>query len=115
MKFMFMDCKNIHELDFTYWNTENVENFSGFLSCCSNLTSVKIGNNFKTNNAKNVSFMFDGCMNIKELDLSNWNTENIINYAALFQNCTSIIKLNLNFWKIQKQKICAVYFKTVLI
>jgi len=42
-----------------------------------------------------MSFMFNGCSSLKELNLSNFKTNNVTNMGWMFQSCTSLKKLNL--------------------
>ena len=47
-------------------------------------------------NINSSAFMFSGCKNITEIDLSHFNTSNIITMRAMFFNCSSLYKLNLS-------------------
>ena len=40
--------------------------------------------NFNTNNAKNMSYMFDRCNSLKELDISNFNINDSVNLNHFF-------------------------------
>ena len=48
-------------------------------------------------------YMFFGCKNIIEIDLSEFNTENIINMASMFDNCVNLEKIN--FGNIDTSKV----------
>ena len=41
------------------------------------------------------TYMFANCLNIINLDLSNFNTEKIINMSCMFLGCASLKNLNL--------------------
>ena len=45
---------------------------------------------------KDCSFMFKGCTNIKEIDLSSFNTKNATNMSNMFNNCQELDKINLS-------------------
>ena len=45
------------------------------------------------NTFKNLSFLFDGCTDITEIDFSNFNSSNIISMNNLFRNCYSLTSL----------------------
>ena len=43
-----------------------------------------------------MSQMFEGCISLKDLNLSNFNTKNVTNMAGMFRECKSLINLNLS-------------------
>ena len=43
-----------------------------------------------------MSWMFNECSSLKELNLNNFNTNNVINMIDLFMGCSSLKELNLN-------------------
>ena len=43
-----------------------------------------------------MSFMFDGCSSLKELNLINFNTNNVTDMNYMFYGCSSLKELNLN-------------------
>ena len=49
-----------------------------------------------------MSFMFDRCRSIKELNIKNFNTNNVTNMCAMFYDCSSLKELNLNNFIINK-------------
>ena len=42
-----------------------------------------------------MSFMFDGCSSLKELNLNNFNTNNVIYMRYMFSKCTDELKFKL--------------------
>ena len=42
-----------------------------------------------------MSFMFNGCSSLKELNLSNFNTNNVINMNHMFNGCSNELKLKI--------------------
>ena len=42
-----------------------------------------------------MSFMFDGCSLLKELNLSNFNTNNVINMRFMFSKFSDKLKLKI--------------------
>ena len=49
-------------------------------------------NNFNTNNATNMRYMFSGCSSLKELNLNNFNTKNVTNMTYMFSGCSDELK-----------------------
>lgn len=51
-----------------------------------------------SNKTTNLSYIFDGCINIKTIDNSIHLPSTIINYSGFFNNCTSLENLPETFW-----------------
>ena len=49
-----------------------------------------------TSNITNMSSMFSGCKNLKELDTSNFDTSKVTNMSSMFANCSSLTNLDLS-------------------
>ena len=45
-----------------------------------------------------MSWMFDGCSSLKELNLNNFNTNNVVDMRWMFQGCSSLKELNLTYF-----------------
>ena len=62
-------------------------------SYCSSLISLNLSN-FKTNNVKDMSYMFYNCSKLTSLNLSNFNTNNVKEIFSIFnglnKNCVLI-------------------------
>ena len=43
-----------------------------------------------------MSFMFNGCSSLKELNLTNFNTNNVTSMKMMFKDCSSLKELNLD-------------------
>ena len=65
------------------------------------LTNSIDTSSFDTSNVTNMSYMFQGCSNITELDLRTFDTENVTNFAAMFLSCGKISKINLESFNTQ--------------
>ena len=48
-----------------------------------------------TSNITNMSNMFYGCTNLKELDLSNFDMSNVTSMQSMFNMCSSLLKLDI--------------------
>ena len=44
--------------------------------------------------------MFEGCISLKKLDISNFNTINVLNMSHMFLSCKSLEKINLSNFRI---------------
>ena len=62
---------------------------------CLNITEIDFSN-FDTSNVKNMESMFEGCTSLISLNLSNFKTSNVNNMFLMFANCSSLTYLNLD-------------------
>ena len=108
--FMFYGCLNITYLDFTHFNTENIEDMSFMFQLCQNLTNINLSN-FNTQKVKNMTMMFSLCLSLKSLDLSNFNTNNVIDMPYMFMGCKSLENLNLSSFTGEKVKNMTMMFE----
>ena len=98
--YMFCECNNIIEIDFSKFNTENIKNMQYFLYCCSGLSSLNLSS-FNTQNVDNMRNMFYGCSSLKSLNLSSFNTKNVTYMGGMFRGCSSLTILNLSSFNTQ--------------
>ena len=47
--------------------------------------------------------MFDGCSNLKSIDLSSFNTSNVKDMRDMFYGCSSLKKENVNIKNSEKR------------
>ena len=50
--------------------------------------------NLKTDNAVDISHMFENCKSLTSLDITSFNTNNVKNMANIFHNCSGSMKKN---------------------
>ena len=98
--YMFCQCKNIVDIDFSKFNSENVADMQRMFYGCSSLQSLNIAS-LKTENVTNMSGMFNGCFLLKSLNLSSFNTQNVINMMTMFCGCSSLTTINLSSFNTQ--------------
>ena len=98
MGFMFYGSSSLKELDLSSFNTKNVTYIKSAFNGCVNLTSVKFGDDFILDNATDVSYMFNNCSSLTELNLSHWRTKNATLMNAMFQNCNNLKTLDVENW-----------------
>ena len=111
MSKMFYNCIKLNSIifDYNYFYPNNL--YSIFYNCIS-LQSLEL-NNFKTNYAKDMSYMFFNCKNLKSF-LSKgirFTNELLISIKGMFQNCESLTSLNLQLFYTPKVEIMWDLFK----
>ena len=99
--YMFCECKNIIDIDFSKFDTENVKDMYYMLHGCSGLKSLNLSS-FNTVNVECMQNMFSFCSSLIKLNLSSFDTRNVSDMDAMFFGCSSLIKLNLSSFNTQK-------------
>lgn len=58
---------------------------------------------WNTTNIKKMYQMFQGCTNLKRIDLSNWDVSNVERFDGMFDKCNSLETIgDVSNWKISK-------------
>ncbi|EAD0740660.1 BspA family leucine-rich repeat surface protein [Listeria monocytogenes] len=96
-KQMFFLAKNLSELDLSGLNTSFVTTMERMFEGCENLKILNLSNfDFDTSSVINMDYMFTGCTNLEELDVSKFDTSSVTAMQMMFQDCKSLEKLNLS-------------------
>ena len=94
---MFTGLSNLIEIDLTNFDFSKVTRMNSMFQNCLNLEYIKFNNNIEKKLIVNdMSYMFDNCRSLKNLDLSNLDTFNLIKMSQTFSNCWSLTSLNFN-------------------
>ena len=133
MSYMINNCKNLVSVDFSRFDTKNITSTEAMFQMCPlkdipsiisklsfpNLTNVRamfckciniktipdLCNIFnKTNKISDISMLFNGCINLKEIiNFNKWYLPNITDMSYLFNRCKEIA--TINFGKITSENI----------
>ena len=93
---MFKGLYNIIEIDFSEFDTTEVNKMKCFFEDCSSLTKITFGNNFKTSQVDTMYRMFSGCHSITSLDLSKFDTTKVTEMQNMFSNCYYLTYLDIS-------------------
>ena len=99
--YMFFQCKSLIKMDFSNFNTQNIDDMECMFYQCSSLNELNLLN-FKTQKVTNMNHLFYGCSSLSKLNLSNFDTSNVINMSSMFDGCASISSLDLSNFNVQK-------------
>ena len=72
------------------------QNMNDMFKDYSNLEKIEKIYNLHTENVTNMQYMFYGCNNLTELDVSRFDTSKVTNMAGTFMYCNSVTKLDIN-------------------
>ena len=93
-QYMFNDCKNIIDIDLSFFYTQNTNNMRRMFCDCVNLENINISN-INTQNVTNMERMFCNCKKLPEINLLNFDTQNVTKMDWMFRNCEKLTNLNL--------------------
>ena len=76
-------------------NTSAVTDMSEMFSGCSDLKELNVSN-FNTSAVTNMVAIFRGCSKLTSLNISNFNTSAVTNMDGMFENCSGLTSLNVS-------------------
>ena len=76
------------------WN-DDINNCQYLFSKCINITEINLSN-FNTSQVTNMGYMLYYCSSLTSLDLSNFNTSQVTNMGSMFSYCSSLTSLNVS-------------------
>jgi len=88
--YLFDSCNTIISIDLSNFETSKINNFESMFNKCCKLKEIKGIENFKTNNAINMSKMFQGCKELESLNLSNFDTSKVNKMNCIFNDCNKL-------------------------
>ena len=91
---MFRGCSSITEIDFSNFNTSNVDNMESFFYGCSKLISLNLSN-FDTSKVTKMNGMFYECSLLTSLNLSNFDTSKVEVIDHMFFGCSNLEYINM--------------------
>ena len=103
MMYMFQACTALSTLDVSSFDTSNVESMYGMF-----LTTLDYGvmslqtivgiEKFDTSKVTDMTYMFQYCSNLTNLDLSKWNVSRVSNMQGIFINNSSLVSIDMSGW-----------------
>ena len=95
------DLKHIFGLE--TWDVSNVTNMEDMFDGCIELTELNIGN-WDVSKVTNMSTMFCYCKNLTELNIGNWNVSKVKDMSYMFYCCNNLTKLDIGNWDVSRVK-----------
>ena len=101
--YMFYNCFNIIDIDFSHFNTENITNIECMFHSC-HLKQFPDISNWNTKNVTNMKGLFYWCNSLQSIpDISKWNTEKVTKMSNIFYGCKSLQSLpDISKWNTKK-------------
>jgi len=106
MEYMFSGCTNLKNLNLTNFNTENVINMRGMFGECSKILNYDYlkGDFFSPEGAEDVIY-YEGCSNLNDLNLSSFDTKNVNDMSYMFCGCKNLNKIKMSYTFITKKVV----------
>ena len=87
-----------------------LNNMSYMFNNCSLLEEIDLSS-FNTKRVRDMSYMFNNCTLLKKINFSSFNTNEVTNMDSMFKNCKSLKKLDLSSFNTHKVTNMASMFK----
>ena len=96
MSYLFYGCVNLRYINFANINTKKVTNTEKMFYCCYNLTHLDLSD-FDVRNVTYMDFMFYNTKRLEHIIFSDkFDTSSVINMDYMFSGCFSLKDLNLS-------------------
>jgi len=103
--YMFNYCKNLLAIDLSKINTKNVVSMAGMFQHCEKLKKLDLSN-FDIKNNTQLSCMFNDCYELEEIIFSqNFDTKKVAFMPWMFYGCENLRNLDLTSFKFDKNII----------
>ena len=104
MERMFEACNELEYLNLSDFNTLNVTNMKYMFNECNLLNEIKSPNKFITDKVISTEGMFQGCSELKDLDLSSFDASNVKYKKFMFNKCDKLKNINSNVKPARKKE-----------
>ena len=96
------NSKNILSVDFTNFDSSNIEKVNSMFYGCTSLEEINLDNFQTSGKIEDMSYMFYGCTNLKLIDLSKLITSSVENMNLIFSGCNSLKYLDISNFDMTK-------------
>lgn len=93
-----VSCYNLETIIFgELWDTSEVTDMSRMFEGCSNLKRLDLSG-FQTSKVTDMSWMFQCCSELVALNISHFDTSSVSTMRFMFSSCCALTELNLSFF-----------------
>lgn len=90
---LFRDWTHLRSVDLSAFDVQ-IDDLSYMFSGCAQLKDITWGD-FSTEDVVNMAGMFEGCASMTSLDVSTFNTSNVTDFGGMFSGCRSLEAIDL--------------------
>lgn len=111
VKYWFKGLTNLQGIDnISNLNTSKVTNMSYMFDGCKKLTNLDLSS-FDTSKVTDMSWMFRLCSSLTSLDLSSFNTSKVIDMSYMFEYCPELMHIYVNSnWNTDKANVNGMFY-----
>ena len=108
---IFFGLDNMEVVDISGWNASNVTIMNYTFSRCKKLKKIIGIENLDVSKLEDTQGMFDMCVSLVELDLTNWNPKLLQKTCYMFYDCLNLkIIKNIENWQLPNIKDASYMF-----
>ena len=89
---------DVSNFDFSKLKYDNGTMLAGMFDGCSKLVTLTGLDKWDLSHINSLAFLFNGCSNLTNVDISNWNTHNVTDMTSLFAGCSKLEKIDVAKW-----------------
>ena len=96
MGHLFINCRELSSIDLSSFDTHLANRTDAMFENCFKLKSITGLDKLNTSNVTKMDFMFAGCRELTEVDLSSFNTSNVTSMMYMFASCRALTEIDLS-------------------
>ena len=103
MNYMFCNCSSLTNIDFVgSWDIGGVTsaNTAGMFDNCIGIISINLSE-WNMNSVTSMEGMFRNCTNLKSVDMSSWNMSGAASMNGMFEGCENLASVNMREAKLE--------------
>jgi len=108
LEYMFYDCTNIAEIDFTIWDTSNVLSMYYMF-----YRAYKVGDldmsALNVSSVQNMQRMFRKNSGLTSFTTTGWNTGSVTSFLGMFDACSNLTLLDISHWDFSSVTSMAIF------
>lgn len=96
LSYLFYNCYSLTKIDFSNFRAGPATNWSHMFDGCHSLTRITGLDGVNTSSVTDMSYMFNCCLALTDLDLSHFNTAKVTDMSYMFGSCVRLTGLDLD-------------------
>ena len=98
----FRGCPSLERIDMNVFKDCTITKLGFLFSSDKKLKNIANIRNLNISKAESISYVFYDCIELTQLDLSNWDTRNVQYMIGTFDGCTKLTEINCSRWNTSK-------------
>ena len=98
----FRGCPSLERIDMNVFKDCTITKLGFLFSSDKKLKNITNIRNLNISKAEAISYVFYDCIELTQLDLSNWDTRNVQYMICTFDGCTKLTEINCSRWNTSK-------------